>query len=193
MRKLKVFSFVSLDGCYTDRSGSMTWAHDYSRDEEFTEFATENARGSQGELLFGRVTYEMMASYWPTEMAKTNSPVTAEAMNRMKKHVLSRSPRSLTWNNSHQLRGELIDAVRGLKQQPGPDMMIFGSGSIVKQIATYNLVDEYQLIVVPLVLGGGHNMFEGIQQNLAVRLNHHRVFSNGVVLLSYSRDVRSVC
>ncbi len=188
MRKLKVFNFVSLDGCYTDRSGSMTWAHDYSGDEEFTAFATENARGSQGELLFGRVTYELMASYWPTEMAKTNSPVTAEAMNRMKKHVLSRSPRSLTWNNSHQLSGEIVDAVRGLNEQPGSDIMIFGSGSIVRQIASHNLIDEYQLIVVPLVLGGGRNMFEGIPQHLGMRLNHHRVFNNGVVLLSYSRD-----
>lgn len=189
MRKLTVFNFVSLDGYYADSESSMSWAYEFTGDDEFSTFATENARGSDAELLLGRITYDMMAGYWPSEQASAASPVTAEAMNRIKKHVFSRSTLSLSWNNTHLMSGEIEAAVLKLKQEPGSDIMIFGSGSIISQIAPHGLIDEYQLIIVPLVLGGGRNMFAGLPRPLGLQLTAHRVFGNGVVLLNYAAQV----
>jgi dihydrofolate reductase len=189
MRKLMVFNFVSLDVYYADNEGSMSWAHEFTGDDEFRALATENARGSDAELLLGRITYDMMAEYWPSEQASAASPVTAEAMNRMKKHVLSRSTLNLSWNNARWMTDDIDAAVLKLKQEPGSDIMIFGSGSIISQIAPHGLISEYQLIVVPLVLGGGRNMFTGLSRPLGLQLTSHRVFGNGVVLLNYAAQI----
>ena len=136
MQKLIAFNHVTLDGYFADKNGDMRWAH--KKDEEWNAFVAENAKGG-GTLLFGRITYELMTSYWPTPLAA----------------------------------------------KPGEGMAILGSGSIVSQLAQEGLIDEYQIVVNPVVLGKGRTMFDGIKETLTLKLTRTRAFGNGNVLLCY--------
>lgn len=182
MRKLIVFNNVSLDGFFVDLNGDMSWAH--NNDAEWNAFTSENAGGS-GVLVFGRVTYDMMASFWPTPRAMEMMPAVAAGMNSMPKVVFSRTLNAASWNNTKLIKSDVIAAMRKLKQEPGPDMVILGSGSIVSQFAQEGLIDEYQIVVHPLVLGKGRTMFDGVKEKLSLKLTKTRAFSNGNVLLCY--------
>jgi dihydrofolate reductase len=184
MRKLVAFNSVSIDGYFTDLHGDMSWAHGARPDAEFDAFVQGNARGG-GMLLFGRITYDMMKNWWPTPMAAEANPVVAERMNAMPKGVFSRTLEQATWANTQILRGVPALEVRRLKDTPGPDMALLGSGSIVAQLANAGLVDVFQMVVVPVALGGGRTMFEGIGRRLALRLTTSRSFANGNVFLTY--------
>jgi dihydrofolate reductase len=186
MRKVVVFNMVSLDGFFVDSKGDMSWAHKH--DAEWNAFVSENASGS-GVLVFGRVTYELMASYWPTPMALQNSPVVAKGMNDMPKIVFSRTLNEASWSNTKLIKGDLAAEVRRLKNEAGPDMVILGSGSIVSQLAQQNLIDEYQMALSPIVLGKGRTMFEGVKEKLNLRLTKSRTFGNGTAFLCYQRAV----
>lgn len=182
MRKLIVFNNVSLDGYFVDANGDMSWAH--SNDAEWNAFTAENAGGS-GVLVFGRVTYDMMASFWPTPMAMEMMPEVAAGMNSMPKIVFSRTLSEASWNNTRLVKSDVVAAMRKLKQEPGPDMVILGSGSIVSQFAQEGLIDEYQIVVHPLVLGKGRTLFESVKEKLPFKLSKSRAFGNGNVLLCY--------
>jgi dihydrofolate reductase len=182
MRKLTVFNNVSIDGYFTDVEGDMSWAH--KQDPEWSDWVNENASGS-GVLMFGRVTYELMTMYWPTPMAERNDPVVARRMNTASKIVVSRSMEKATWNNTTLVKGDLPAAVRMLKHEPGGDICILGSGSIVAQLAPEKLIDHYQLVVSPIVLGKGRTLFEGVEGRLNMKLTSTRAFSNGSVVLRY--------
>ena len=182
MRRLHVFDNVSLDGFFVDASGDMSWAH--RRDEEWNAFASSNA-SSNGELLFGRVTYEMMAAFWPTPQAAQMLPDVAAGMNTMHKIVVSRTLDTVAWQNTTLLEGDLAVEVRQLKEQPGPDIVILGSGSIVSQLTEARLIDEYQIVLNPVVLGRGRTLFETVTQRLSLRLTKTRSFANGNVVLWY--------
>lgn len=182
MRKLVVFNQVSLDGYFVDRYGDMSWAH--KSDAEWRAFVEENASGG-GELLFGRITYELMVSYWPTPYARENDPIVAERMNNLPKAVFSRTMDNASWNNTKLVKGDMAAEIRKMKKEPGKDMVIFGSGSIVSQLAQAGLIDEYQMVVNPVVLGKGRTMFEGIKEKLTLKLTKTRTFGNGNVLLCY--------
>jgi dihydrofolate reductase len=182
MRKVAVFNQVSLDGYFVDMQGDMSWAH--KSDLEWQAFVEENARRG-GELLFGRITYELMASYWPTPYALENDPIVAERMNNMPKIVFSRTMDRATWNNTKLVKGDLIAEIRKVRQAPGKDLVIFGSGSIVSQLAQAGLIDEYQIVVNPIILGKGRTMFDGVQEKQPLKLTETRSFSNGNVLLCY--------
>jgi dihydrofolate reductase len=182
MRKLLVFNSVSVDGYFTDAKGDMSWAH--KSDPEFNEFVAENSQ-SGGELLFGRVTYQMMESFWPTPAAAQQFPEVAEQMNKLPKVVFSRTLDSVSWQNTRLLKGDLADEVRKLKEESGEHMVIMGSGSIVAQLAPEGLIDEYQIVVNPIVLGDGRTMFAGVKEKLNLKRTNSRTFSNGNVLLCY--------
>jgi dihydrofolate reductase len=182
MRRLVVFNHVSLDGYFVDVHGDMSWAH--ATDAEWTAFVEGNA-SSGGELLFGRVTYDLMASYWPTPSALDSDPVVAERMNSLPKVVFSRTMRQPSWSNTRLLRGNITAEVEKLKHGSGPDMVIFGSGTVVSQLAQVGLIDEYQIVVHPIVLGAGRTMFAGVTQKQILRLTRTRTFGNGNVLLCY--------
>jgi dihydrofolate reductase len=182
MRKLIVFNMVSLDGFFVDGKGEMSWAHKH--DAEWNAFVSGNASGS-GVLVFGRITYELMASYWPTPMALQNSPVVAKGMNDMLKIVFSRTLDKASWNNTKLLHGDLATEVRKLKHESGPDMVILGSGSIVSQLAQQNLIDEYQFAFSPIVLGKGRTLFETVKDKLNLKLTTSRTFGNGTVFVCY--------
>jgi dihydrofolate reductase len=182
MRNLLVFNQVSLDGFIADAAGDMRWAH--KDDAEWRAFTEANA-SSGGELLFGRVTYDLMASYWPTPMALQANRAVAEHMNALPKVVFSRTMKKPSWNNTRLVKGDVAAAVRQLKAEPGPGMVILGSGSIVSQLAPEGLIDEYQLVVNPIALGKGTGLFAGLPNRLALKLASTRAFMNGNVLLSY--------
>jgi dihydrofolate reductase len=184
MRKLVVFNSVSLDGYFVDTNGEMSWAKNETPDPEWQAFVAENAKGA-GMLLFGRKTYELMASYWPTSSAMRNDPVVAAGMNASPKVVFSRTLREASWSNTRLLRGDPAAEIRRMKAEPGPDMAILGSGSLVAQLAPERLIDEYQIVVIPVALGGGRALFDGIPEKLTLRLTRSRAFRNGNVLLCY--------
>ena len=180
MRRLSVFNNVSIDGYFTDAHGDMSWAH--RQDPQWNAFASENASGG-GVLLFGRMTYELMARYWPTPAALEALPVVAAQMNTLPKVVFSRTLQEPTWQNTELVRGDIETVVRRMKQEPGPDMVIMGSGTIVAQLTQARLIDEYQIVVTPIVLGSGRTMFDGVREKVDLRLTRTRVFDNGNVVL----------
>lgn len=186
MRKLIVFNQLSLDGFIADGNGDMSWAHKDRNDQEWNSFVAGNAKGG-GELLFGRITYDQMASFWPTPMALQIFPEVAEGMNKLPKVVFSRTLKKATWNNTRLVGGNIAEEVRLMKNGPGMDMVILGSGSIVSQLAAEDLVDEYQCVVNPIVLGAGTSMFGGVKHRISLTLSSSRTFGNGNVLLCYSR------
>lgn len=183
MRKLLVFNSVTVDGYFTDKNGDMSWAHKQD-DPEWNAFTAENAK-SGGELLFGRVTYDLMASFWPTPAAAKMFPEVAEGMNKSPKVVFSRSMEKAEWNNTKVIKGDLAEEIRKLKEEPGDGLVLMGSGSIISQIALKGVIDEYQMIVIPLALGKGRTMFDGIKDKLNLTLASTRAFKNGNVLLTY--------
>ena len=182
MRKLLVFNSVTLDGYFTDANGDMSWAH--KNDPEWIEFAAENAKGG-GTLLFGRITYELMVSFWPTPAAIQSMPEIAKGMNNLPKVVFSRTLDKASWNNTKLVKNGLVEEVRKMKNEAGEDMVILGSGSIVSQLSEDRLIDEYQMVVNPIVLGKGRTMFEGLTKRLPMKRTSTRTFENGNVLLCY--------
>ena len=184
MRKLIVFNNVTLDGYFTGANGDISWAHSGNDDPEFNAFVAGNASGG-GQLLLGRITYELMAGYWPTPTAIRNAPVVAEGMNSMPKVVFSRTLDKAQWNNTTIVTGDIASEIRLMKEKPGKGMAILGSGSIVSQLAQEGLIDEYQVVVNPVILGSGRTMFSGIKEKLNLKLTKTRAFGNGKVFLSY--------
>ncbi len=143
-----------------------------------------NAQGG-GALLLGRVTYDLMAAFWPTPAARELMPAVAEGINRVPKYVVTRTLEKPAWNNTKRLDGELSDAVKHLKQESSLPLTILGSGSVAAQLARAGLIDEYQMVVNPIALGSGRTMFGGLDESLGLRLIDSRVFANGNVLLRY--------
>ncbi len=184
MRRLIVFNQVSLDGCFVDARGDMSWAHNTAKDAEWQAFVEGNAEAG-GVLLFGRITYELMAGYWPTPAAMQNNPIVAEQMNDLPKIVFSRTLDHASWNNTRLVKADPAAEVRKMKKEPGMDMVVMGSGTIVSQLTRARLIDEYQIVVIPIVLGQGRTMFEGLKERLPLILIRTRTFGNGNALLCY--------
>jgi len=181
VRKLIVFNLVSLDGYFTGEGGDISW---HMVDDEFQELANE-AANSGSTLLFGRVTYQLMEGFWPTTEAMETDPVVAEGMNTSEKIVFSRSLDAVHWQNTRLVKDDMLGEVRRLKQGNDKNLAVLGSGTIVAQLAAANLIDEYQILINPVVLGRGRTMFEGIGKRPNLKLIRSRVFGNGNVLLCY--------
>lgn len=180
MPKLTVYNSMSLDGFIADSAGDMSWAH--KQDPQWREYVNANA-ASGGALLFGRVTYHMMTQFWPTPDAMKWNPVVAERMNNLPKVVFSTTLAEATWNNTRLVRSDIVAAIAAMKDGPGADMTILGSASIVSQCAQAGLIDEYRVVLNPIVLGAGLSMFAGVREKLTLAAS--RPFENGNVLLTY--------
>jgi dihydrofolate reductase len=170
-----------LDGYIAGQNGDITW---HNVDAEFQEYAQRNSN-SGNTLLFGRLTYELMASYWTSPDALKNDSIVAQGMNGSEKIVFSRTLDNANWPNTRLVKDDMLGEVRKLKQQNGKDLTILGSGTIVAQLAQADLIDEYQLMLNPIVIGKGKTMFEGIKNRLTLKLINTRSFGNGNVLLYY--------
>jgi dihydrofolate reductase len=182
----KIISFIhtTLDGYFADSKGDMSWAHKPPDDREWENFSSDNAKGG-GTLLLGRITYDLMVSYWPTPAAQKASPDIAEQMNNLPKIVFSRTLDQATWKNTTLVKNNMTDEVRKLKEGSGKDMIILGSGSIVTQLANEGLIDEFQVVTNPIALGKGKKFLDGMTKKLDLKLTKSRIFANGNAFLCY--------
>jgi len=181
MRKIIVSNYASLDGFFAGPNGEYDW---FVWDEETANYA-KDLLSSIDTILFGRVTYELMAGYWPTASPPAEDPIIIDAMNNLPKIVFSKTLVKVAWKNSRLVKGNMADEVAKLKQQPGKDMVIYGSGTIVSALSQLGLIDEYQIFVNPVVLGSGKPLFQGIRDRMNLELLKTKTFRNGVVLLCY--------
>ena len=181
MRKVILFNLVTLDGFFAGPNGGIDW---HNVDEEFNEFANDQLNSTDG-LIFGRVTYQLMASYWPTEAAIKGDPVIAEKMNALPKIVFSRTLKTAEWNNTTLIKENIADEILKLKRQPGKDLFVFGSADLASTLTNLGLIDEYRIIVNPVVLGNGKPLFKGIKDKLHLKLVNTKTFRSGNVLLYY--------
>lgn len=182
MGKLTIFNFVTLNGFYKGPGEDISW---HRHGEEENEYAAEMLSTGGGTLLFGRVTYEHMASYWPTPDAIKTNPTVAKGMNDADKIVFSRSLKKADWSNTKLVKDNILEEVKKMKQLPGNDLTVLGSGSIITQLADKGLIDEYQVMVDPVALGEGTPIFKGIHKKLELKLTKTRTFKSGVILLCY--------
>ncbi|MET0183221.1 MAG: dihydrofolate reductase family protein [Caulobacterales bacterium] len=187
MPSLSVFNNISLDGYFTDASNDMSWAHEGSDDAEFQAFTNGNAQ-SDGVLVFGRITYDMMASWWPTPQAAEAMPLVAQRMNDAGKIVFSRSMEKPAWQKTTLISADPAAAMAKLKSGDGKDMVMMGSGEVVALMTEAGLIDEFQFVVCPCVLGAGRSMFDGVSARPRLTLQETRTFKNGKVFLSYRKS-----
>ena len=178
MRKLVVSEFVSLDGVMEDPSWTFQFPGEDRDQFKFDELSASDA------LLLGRVTYEGFAAAWPHMTEQTGEY--GAMMNGYPKHVVSTTlEEPLEWNNSKLVKGDLAEEVSRLKDQPGKDILVFGSGDLVNTLMQHDLVDEYRLMVFPIVLGSGKRLFGEGGDMKPLKLMATRTLGSGVVVLSY--------
>jgi dihydrofolate reductase len=180
MRKLFSFNMVTLDGFFEGPNGEIDWHN--AGNEEFNEFAIEQT-GSVDTLLFGRKTYQLMASYWPTETAIRADPMVADLMNRLSKIVFSTTLEHVDWNNTRLVRENAQQEIRNLKTQAGRDMAIFGSANLVSTLM--DVIDEHRVMINPILLRHGTPLFKNTGDPMNLKLVNVRPFDSGNVLLSY--------
>jgi dihydrofolate reductase len=183
LRKVILFNMMSVDGYFEGPNGELDW---HNVDEEFNRFAVEQL-DSAGMLLFGRRTYEMMASYWPGPSGLEDDPETAQRMNSIEKLVFSSTLKDASWSNTRLVREDVAGEVLRLKQQPGKDIFVFGSADLASTMIRLELIDEFRLLVNPILLGRGNPLFKGIDTPRTMDFIDARSFKNGNVLLRYSR------
>lgn len=196
-RRIVMFNRVAADGCFAGSDGNLDWV---VPEEELDKSAAEGLSGTDA-MLFGRRTYEMFEGFWPG-VAADNSPTApdphgagrhspemralADWINKTTKVVFSRTRKEVSWKNSHLLREFDPREIIAMKSQPGQDIMIFGSGSIVSQLTQHGLIDEYQLVVSPLFLSSGRPLIDGLPKSTPLELLEVRQFSSGNVRLRYA-------
>lgn len=181
MRKLILFNMVTLDGFFEGPNHDINW---HTVDEEFNDFAIQQLDGAGG-LIFGRVTYQLMESYWPTTGAVRDDPQVAGRMNALPKYVFSKTLDRAEWNNTRLVSGDAGEEIRRLKQQPGGDLFVFGSANLARTLVKDNLIEEYRLMFSPQALGRGTPLFQALTSPLRLALLIARPFKNGNVLLTY--------
>ena len=179
MRKLIMWNMVTLDGYF---EGPKPWEidwHEFAWGEELEQLSIDQT-GSADLLLFGRRTYQGMSNYWPTATGQV-----ADIMNTMAKVVFSRTLDNADWNNTRLVKSNAEEEVARLKQQPGKDMLIFGSADLSAALMRHGLVDEYRLGLTPVVLGGGNLLFKPAPDRLRMKLLEARPLKTGCVILRY--------
>jgi dihydrofolate reductase len=187
MRKLIVTEFYTLDGMMSDPKDEMDWVMN-SFNDEMGKYEGEVYDGADT-LLLGRVTYKIFENYWPHAAENPATPPgdveMSLKMNAMTKIVFSRTLAGTTWQNSRLLKEIDPKEIVAMKQRPGKNMLVAGSANIVQQFADLGLVDEYHLLLHPVVLGVGKPLFKNIKQRHNLQLLGSRNFGNGVLLLTY--------
>ena len=185
MRKVIVSEYVTLDGVMEDPGGAEGFEHGgwsfQFWNEEAAKFKFDELFASDA-LLLGRVTYQGFAKAWPTMKDEGGF---ADRMNSLPKFVVSTTLKEVEWNNAKLMKGNIAEEVSKLKQQPGQDILIAGSGELVHTLMQHDLIDEYRLMVHPVVLGSGKRLFRDGTGTKVLKLIETKTFSSGVVLLSY--------
>lgn len=182
MGTLSTFNFLTLNGFYKDAANDISW-HRHGGEE--SGFASDQMEGRKSILVFGRVTYEQMASWWSSPAALEAMPDVTKGMNESSKIVFSTTLESADWENTTLIKGDLIEEIKKLKADPDVQMTILGSGSLVAQLAEAGLIDHYGIMIDPVALGDGKPLFSGMKTTLDLQLVDTRTFKSGVVLLNY--------
>lgn len=197
MRQIVTFNRVSADGYFAGTDGNLNWV---VPEEELDKAAAASTSGT-GTIIFGRRTYEMFEGFWPHALddsstapdphrAGRRSPeirAMATWINEATKVVFSRARKEVTWRNSRLLHELDPREIEAMKQQPGGDIMIFGSGSIVSQLTEHGLIDEYRFVVGPILLGAGRSLLSGVPKSLRLDLLEAKEYQSGNVMLRYAR------
>ncbi len=195
MRKVIVFEWMSLDGVVQapgapdeDTSGGFQhggWALPYFEDVSSQKWVAENIVGAGG-YLFGRRTYEILGAYWPNSSSEEER-VLAEPLNTKAKYVASRTlSEPLPWQNSRLLQGDVGAAVAALKEEDGGDLLVIGSTDLVRTLVEHDLVDEFRLMIDPVLLGGGKRLFPGDGLLRTLRLVDSQATTMGAILATYT-------
>ena len=185
MGRIVVTEFMSLDGVIEDPGGAEGYAHGgwsfEFRDPEGMQYKLQETLDHDA-LLLGRVTYEGFAAAWPS---MTDEVGFAEKMNGMPKFVVSTTLDQLEWNNSTLIQGNLAEEVAKLKQRPGGDILVAGSATLVRGLMAEGLVDEYRLMVFPIVLGSGKRLFGETEDTATLKLVGAKTLDSGTLILTY--------
>ncbi|MGA2296540.1 MAG: dihydrofolate reductase family protein [FCB group bacterium] len=181
MRKVIFQNMISLDGYFEGPNREIDW---HNVDEEFNEIARAFL-DTVDTLLFGRLTYQIMANYWPTELALNDDPIIANKMNNLSKVVFSKTLDKVDWQNSRLVKGNIAEEVARLKQAQGKDMAIFGSSDLALALIPDGLIDEIRIMINPIVLGEGKPIFAGIRNRINLKLIKTETFKSGNVALHY--------
>lgn len=185
MRKVVAFMHVSLDGFVGRTNGELNWVR---IDEEINPYVDQLIRTADT-ALYGRTTYQMMHSYWPTVPTDPSSGQReiehAHWVERVAKIVFSTTLERADWNNTTLVKDHISEEIKKLKAVPGKDLMIFGSPRLTHSFMALDLIDEYRLTVNPVVLGSGIPLFAGQIKPVNLRLLESRAFRSGVVALGY--------
>ncbi|HEY3313489.1 MAG TPA: dihydrofolate reductase family protein [Anaerolineales bacterium] len=181
MRKVYLFNLISLDGFFEGPNHDINW---HNVDDEFNEFAIKQLTETDL-ILFGRVTYQMMANYWPTPEAIRTDPIVAGLMNSTQKIVFSKTLNQAGWENTRLVKEHAAEELTRLKSQPGKEIAIFGSAILASRLLKSGVIDEYRLLVNPLVLGSGTALFKPEDGRQDLKLVNTRMFMSGNVMLYY--------
>jgi dihydrofolate reductase len=184
MRNIIVSEFITLDGVMEDPGGAEKferggWAFQFERGPEGDKFKLDEVMSSEA-LLLGRVTYEGFASAWPSRIGEF-----ADKMNGMAKYVVSSTLQGPAWNNTTVIKQNIAEEVAQLKSIPGKDILIAGSGKLVNTLMQHNLIDEYRLMVYPVILGKGKRLFTQASDMLALKLVESKPVGAGILILTY--------
>ena len=201
MRKVKAFISLTLDGVYQaparpdeDRRGGFEfggWATPYADEDSarFSGVGMSSGAANDGVLLLGRRTYEDLYDVWPK---RTDGNPYTQVLNRKQKYVASRTLQGpLPWVNSTLLDGDARDAVARLKEESGGEILIIGSGGLVQSLMERNLIDEYILLITPLVLGSGRRLFAEGSPYAALKLTDTKTTRSGVIFATYQSTTKS--
>jgi dihydrofolate reductase len=185
MRRIVVTEFISLDGVIEDPGGAEGFKHGgwsfKFQDPEGMKYKLDEVM-THDALLLGRVTYEGFAAAWPTV---TDEVGFADRMNGMPKYVVSTTLDELDWNNSTLIKDNVAEEVSKLKQQPGQDIMVAGSRTLISTLIAHDLVDEYRLMTFPIVLGSGKRLFEQTDDAITLTLADCKRLDSGTLILTY--------
>jgi dihydrofolate reductase len=192
MRKVVLFMHLSLDGFAAGPNGELDWL---PFDEELEAYADEIV-STVGSPIYGRVTFQMMESYWPTVLQNPSSSSKhdidhANWIEKIEKIVISRSLEKVEWNNTRLIKENIAEEIAKLKQQPGKDLVIFGSPSIAQAFIQLDLIDEYRFTVSPIVLSSGIRLFQDNKDKINLKLLSTRTLHSGVIALHYQTEKKN--
>lgn len=176
MKRVITWNMVTLDGFFAAADGNLDW---FVFEDELDRYVKET-QPQADTMLFGRVTYQMMASYWTTAEGEI-----ADFMNNQPKYVFSRTLDRADWNNTVLVKDDAVAAVKRLKQGGGKDIYVFGSADFSATLQRAGLIDEYRIGVNPVILGKGIPLFKETDARVKLRLVHSRTLKSGVVIMHY--------
>ena len=181
MGRIILFNMMSLDGFFEGKNNELDW---HNVDAEFNDFAIEQLNNASA-LIFGRVTYDLMSSYWATSLALSDDPIVAKKMNTIQKIVFSKTMEKAEWVNTILIKGDIEAEIKKLKDLE-KDILVLGSANLSSTLIKLDLVDEFRIMVNPVILGEGNPLFKEDRHRKKLKFLRSKTFNSGNVLLCYA-------